>query len=69
MASTMPKSRSETVLSRRQIEGLIAEGRAIFIVDQSVIKADAFLKFHPGGEKAIRHVVGRDASDEVHGYV
>ncbi|KAI1385273.1 fatty acid desaturase [Hypoxylon trugodes] len=53
------------VLSRRQIEGLIADGRSVFILDQYVIKADAWRQYHPGGDKAILHMVGRDASDEV----
>lgn len=55
------------LLSRREVEALIAEGRTVFILDQYVIKADAWLKFHPGGDKAIMHVVGRDATDEVNG--
>ncbi|SPQ25856.1 31456c05-337c-4b0b-b20b-7b3879bfa6e3 [Thermothielavioides terrestris] len=63
----MAASRSYPVLSRREIEALIAEGRTIIIVDQHVIKADAWLKYHPGGDKAIMHMVGRDATDEVNG--
>ncbi|KAI9845405.1 MAG: hypothetical protein M1837_004883 [Sclerophora amabilis] len=58
-------NRKETLLSRRQIEGLIADGRKIIIVDNKVLKADAWLKYHPGGDKAIMHMVGRDATDEV----
>ncbi|KAJ9144686.1 Fatty acid desaturase [Pleurostoma richardsiae] len=57
--------RSCPLLSRRQIEGMIAEGHAVFIVDQCVIKGDAWLKYHPGGDKSILHMVGRDATDEV----
>lgn len=57
--------RSYPVLSRREIEAQIAEGKYIFILDQYVIKADAWRKYHPGGEKAIMHMVGRDATDEV----
>lgn len=57
------------VLSRRQIEGFIAEGRSIFIINQYVIKADPWLKYHPGGEKSILHMVGRDATDEVTAFV
>ncbi|KAK4156438.1 hypothetical protein C8A00DRAFT_30725 [Chaetomidium leptoderma] len=57
--------RSYPVLSCREIEALIAEGRTIVIMDQHVVKADAFLKYHPGGDKAIMHMVGRDATDEV----
>ncbi|KAL2179447.1 fatty acid delta-6 desaturase [Thermothelomyces heterothallicus CBS 202.75] len=61
------EKRSYPVLTRREIEARIAEGRYIFILDQYVIKADAWLKYHPGGEKAIMHVVGKDATDEVNG--
>lgn len=53
------------LLSRRQVEGLIAEGRHIIIVDQYVLKVDHWLPYHPGGDKAIQHMVGRDATDEV----
>ena len=60
-----PISQKEDVLSRRQIEGMIADGRIIVIVDGKVLKIDAWLKYHPGGDKAIMHMVGRDATDEV----
>ncbi|EAQ92191.1 hypothetical protein CHGG_00426 [Chaetomium globosum CBS 148.51] len=63
---SQPKGgRSYPVISRREIEAQIAEGRTIFILEQYVIKADAWLKYHPGGDKAIMHMVGRDATDEV----
>jgi delta8-fatty-acid desaturase len=58
-------SQKDRLYSRRQIEGLIADGRSIIIVDQKVLRVDAWLKYHPGGEKAIQHMVGRDATDEV----
>ncbi|RXG41224.1 hypothetical protein VDGE_09431 [Verticillium dahliae] len=59
------KHRDLPLLSRRQVEGLIASGRTIIIVDNYVLKVDAWLKYHPGGDKAIMHMVGRDATDEV----
>ena len=52
-------------IERDEIEALIADGRSIFILDGKVIKADAWRPFHPGGDKAILHMVGRDATDEV----
>lgn len=67
MASQKPTTRAVSLLSRRQIEGLIAEGKSVIIFQQLVLKVDAFKKFHPGGEKAIMHMVGRDATDEVNG--
>ena len=56
----------DTLLSRRRIEALIAEGRSIIIKDGKVLKVDTWLPYHPGGDKAIKHMVGRDATDEVH---
>lgn len=64
-AKSKAVARKETLYSRRQIEGLIADGRKIIIVDQKVLKIDAWMDYHPGGDKAILHMVGRDATDEV----
>jgi hypothetical protein len=61
--------RNERILSRREIEGLIADGRTVIIVDGKVLKVDNWLKYHPGGDKAIMHMVGRDATDEVNAWV
>ena len=47
---------------------MIADGRTVIIVDDKVLKVDAWLKYHPGGDKAIMHMVGRDATDEVNAY-
>ena len=58
-------SHREAILSRRAVEGLIAGGQTIIIVDTKVLKVDVWLRFHPGGDKAIMHMVGRDATDEV----
>lgn len=63
-----PTTRKESILTRRQIEGIIADGHTIVIVDDKVLKVDAWLAYHPGGDKSIRHVLGRDATDEVNGY-
>lgn len=59
----------DRVYSRDEVEALISEGRKLFIVNGALIKADAWLKYHPGGDIAILHMVGRDASDEVVAYV
>lgn len=66
MAAPQHTSRyREKVLSRDEIEEQIAEGRKIVIVDGAVLKVDAWLPYHPGGDKAILHMVGRDATNEV----
>ena len=66
--SKEPLARKEAILTRRQIEAMIADGRKIIIVEGKVLKVDLWLKYHPGGDKAIMHVVGRDATDEVIAY-
>lgn len=60
-----PLTRKDRILSRREIEALIADGRSIIILDGKVLKVDAWLKYHPGGQKPIMHMVGRDATDEI----
>jgi delta8-fatty-acid desaturase len=62
-------TRELKVYTRQEVEALIAEGRHVFILDGAVIRADAWLKYHPGGPKAIEHMIGRDATDEVRAYV
>jgi len=65
MSSVKMISRRERVFSRREVEALIAEGRSIIVMNGKVLKVDAWLKYHPGGDKAIMHMIGRDATDEV----
>ncbi|KAK8162172.1 fatty acid desaturase [Phyllosticta citrichinensis] len=66
MSSSQPAiSPRDQTLTRPEIEALIADGKHIVIVDGKVIKCDAWIKYHPGGDLAIRHMVGRDATDEV----
>lgn len=43
---------------------MIAQGRKIVIISGQVVKADAWIPYHPGGDKTILHMVGRDATDE-----
>lgn len=69
MSSVKMASRRERVFSRREVEALIAEGRSIIVMNGKVLKVDAWLKYHPGGDKAIMHMIGRDATDEVTAYV
>jgi sphingolipid 8-(E)-desaturase len=58
-------SKKERLWTRREIEGQIAEGKKIIILDGKVVRADSWLKFHPGGEMAILHMIGRDGTDEM----
>jgi delta8-fatty-acid desaturase len=67
----MPSDRQATfpLLTRAEIRAQIAAGRRLIIVDGAVIKCDAWMPYHPGGDKAIQHMVGRDATDEVNACV
>ena len=57
------------VLSRSTIQQLIAKGHLIVIANTRVLQLDKWLTRHPGGEKTILHMVGRDATDEINGYI
>ena len=65
METTVRHTCEESILTRGKVEDLIARGHSIIIFDGLVLKVDAWLAFHPGGEKAIKHMVGRDATEEV----
>lgn len=58
-------SGSNKILSIRQVEGMIADGHSIIILDSKVLNLDAWVKYHPGGNKPIQHMVGKDATLEV----
>jgi len=55
----------ERMVSPKEVEDLIAEGHAIVILNDEVLRLDSWLRYHPGGDKTILHMVGRDATDEV----
>ena len=56
----------DSILTPRMVEGLIAEGQTIVILDDYVLRLDGWLDKHPGGRLAILHMVGRDATDEIY---
>ncbi|MCJ1416603.1 hypothetical protein MMC32_002941 [Xylographa parallela] len=56
------------ILTPRAIESLIADGHYIVINDGQVLRLDGWSEKHPGGKLAIRHMVGRDATDEINVY-
>lgn len=57
--------KNEHELPRREIEGMISDGQYIIILNNKVLRLDSWIKFHPGGELAIKPMVGRDATDDV----
>ncbi|KAL4866146.1 hypothetical protein BDV12DRAFT_210680 [Aspergillus spectabilis] len=61
----VPAGAKNCLLSRREIEGMIADGQLIIILGTHVLRLDSWISRHPGGDLAIKHMVGRDATDEV----
>ncbi|KAK9467539.1 fatty acid desaturase-domain-containing protein [Lipomyces arxii] len=56
------------LMSRSAIERLIADGHQIVIYENRVLRVDSWLPKHPGGDIAVFHMVGRDATDEINAY-
>ncbi|CEP62440.1 fatty acid desaturase LALA0_S05e05710g [Lachancea lanzarotensis] len=55
-------------IERCEIEERISNGQAIVIYSGNVLRLDKWIKFHPGGDKVIHHMIGRDATDEMNAY-
>ncbi|ORY84401.1 fatty acid desaturase [Protomyces lactucae-debilis] len=55
-------------LSRTAVEERIDQGEILVIYQNQVLKLDHWLARHPGGDKAILHLVGRDGTDEMDRY-
>lgn len=64
-SSTSTKS---VPLSRCRLAELISQGQTLVLHRRRVYKLDSWLKTHPGGDLAILHFVGRDATCEIEAY-
>jgi delta8-fatty-acid desaturase len=60
--------KQEKTYSRAEIAKRIAAGETLVLHRRRVYKLDSWLARHPGGELAILHFVGRDATDELEAY-
>ncbi|GAM89531.1 hypothetical protein ANO11243_075700 [Dothideomycetidae sp. 11243] len=58
----------DDILSACDIEQRINEGQILVIYQDAVLRLDSWMKKHPGGKLVIRHMVGRDATDEIKVY-
>lgn len=56
------------LLSRENVSSRIKSGEILVIRHGKVLKLNKWIAKHPGGDKAILHMVGRDASDEIDVY-
>ncbi|KAG5421376.1 SLD [Candida metapsilosis] len=64
----MTSDRAPKILSRNDVIDLLADGKLIVIYNRSVLNLTKWIERHPGGDKAIHHLVGRDATDEMNAY-
>lgn len=55
----------ERLLTREDVEDLIAQGRQITIYKGLALRVDSWLPYHPGGYKCVEHVIGKDSSVEI----
>lgn len=55
----------EDILTRSDIEDLIARRNIITIYQGKVLKMNGWIDKHPGGDLLVRHFIGRDASLEI----
>lgn len=69
MGRVAPSKKEHPLLSRQDVGQLIEKGHKVVIVDDHVLKVDAWINYHPGGDLTILHMVGRDATDEVNACV
>lgn len=53
------------VVTEEQVQERVKQGEALFIFENKVYKVDRFLAYHPGGDMAIRNVLGKEVTDEV----
>lgn len=55
----------DQILTTLDVERLLFQGHKIVIKDGLVLQLDNLIKNHPGGSRAVEHMVGRDASNEI----
>lgn len=55
----------DDIISRCDVEDLIARGNIITIFRGKVLKMNNWIERHPGGDLLVRHFIGRDASLEI----
>ena len=64
-SSAIAKMDRNRILSRRMVEGKIAEGHVIVIFEGQILNLDGWIEKHPGGRLPLLHMVGYDASSEI----
>ncbi|EGV65053.1 Delta 8 Fatty Acid Desaturase [Yamadazyma tenuis] len=58
----------DKILTSQDVVDLMARDRAVVVYRGNVLDLTNWLQRHPGGDKAVLHMVGRDATDEMIAY-
>lgn len=61
-------TRQVRTITRVEVAKRIANGESLVLHRRRIYKLDSWLARHPGGELAILHFIGRDATDELEAY-
>ncbi|KAI5959600.1 SLD [Candida pseudojiufengensis] len=64
----MATTRPHRIISRTEVINLLADGKVIVIYKDNVLNLTSWITRHPGGDKAVYHMIGRDATDEMNAY-
>ncbi|CAG8520600.1 1672_t:CDS:2, partial [Acaulospora colombiana] len=49
-------------------EKFVQSGQMLIIYNKKVYKLNKWIKYHPGGDLAILHMIGKDATDEINAF-
>jgi hypothetical protein len=63
--STKSKNDRDRLISRRAVEGMIAEGHIIVVYEGQVLNLDGWMDKHPGGKLPLMHMIGVEAGSEI----
>ncbi|CAJ0891910.1 17683_t:CDS:2 [Entrophospora sp. SA101] len=62
------KNKEKKTFTPKDIKKCINDGQIVIIYNDKVYKLNKWIKYHPGGELAILHVNGKDATDEINAF-
>ncbi|KAI8996020.1 fatty acid desaturase-domain-containing protein [Gaertneriomyces semiglobifer] len=64
----LQEKREGNVITKAEVRERVEQGEILVLIEGKVYDLTKFVKFHPGGELAIWHMRGRDATDAVLAY-
>lgn len=64
-ATKSVKNDRDRLISRRAVEGMIAEGHIIVVYGGQILNLDGWMDKHPGGKLPLMHMIGVEAESEI----